>query len=149
MEILFICTGNTCRSPMAAALLGAQLLPGVTAASAGISAFPGEEANPYAVEAMKRRGIDLSDHEAKQVTREMIERAHLVICMEQGQAEVLRDAFEEADLDRKIYSFREFFCGSTKDIPDPYGGDEQVYENCAVLLEKYIKKFVKKILMQE
>ena len=76
-------------------------------------------------------------------------RAHLVICMEQGQAEVLRDAFEEADLDRKIYSFREFFGGSTKDIPDPYGGDEQVYENCAVLLEKYIKKFVKKILMQE
>ena len=76
--ILFICTGNTCRSPLAAALARSR---GIDAVSAGIMVYPGSPATPEAVRAAKRHGADLTQHQAQPVTEELLKKADQVWVM--------------------------------------------------------------------
>jgi len=118
--ILFVCTGNTCRSPMAAAL--ARRLGGADADSAGLAAYPGDAASEGAVRAMEAFGADLSRHEAKQVSLSLMERAQRVYAMTAGHMERLRLLFPgQAD---KISVL-------TPQIPDPFGGSDALYALCA------------------
>ena len=117
--ILFVCTGNTCRSPMAAAL---AKIRGVGADSAGLIVVPGSPAAVPAMRAIARRGGDLSGHRAKPVTAELIESAENVYAMTKGQASRLRSLFPESW--EKIEALH-------PEVPDPYGGDETEYELCA------------------
>ena len=84
-NILIVCTGNICRSPMAQGflrhLLGERGLGDVTVESAGVSAWADGEATPEAIEALRELGIDISDHRARRLRRSMIEAADLVIGM--------------------------------------------------------------------
>ena len=79
--ILFVCTGNTCRSPMAAAMARKM---GLQAESAGLSAFPGMPATPQALRAAQRHGGDLAGHRARMVDAEMVKRADAVIAFWDG-----------------------------------------------------------------
>src|SRR5699024_8100987 len=79
MNILFVCTGNTCRSPMAAALLKDKM-PNINVQSAGIFASVGNRANKNAIKVLQERNIDFT-HKAQQVTEELLQWANLVLTM--------------------------------------------------------------------
>jgi len=82
-EILMVCTGNICRSPMAAGLLR-HMLPTdlenrIQVISAGTHAMHGHQAAPFAVQAMARQGIDISGHRARMIDRTLVRRASLIL----------------------------------------------------------------------
>lgn len=139
-RILCVCTGNLCRSPMAAALLRARLNRDETrqdwqVESAGTWATEGRPASAYAVEEMARRGLDLSAHRARPVTPELVAGADLVLVMEKGHAAALRAAFP--DHASKVYLISEMV-GRHYDIRDPYGGTREEYAAIAGELEALI-----------
>ncbi len=117
--ILFVCTGNTCRSPMACALAQAA---GVDAQSAGIRACDGAPASPLAIRAAKLHGADLTGHQARTLDEAMMREAEEVWVMTEGHEAALNMMFPEYS--RKVSVL-------WPPIPDPYGGDERTYEKCA------------------
>lgn len=126
--ILFVCTGNTCRSPMAAAMAGKM---GLEAVSAGLSAFPGVPATPQAICAARRHGGDLSGHRAQMVTAQLVKAADFICPMTRSHALGLLERFP--DCVGKIIL-------PSPEIPDPYGGDDAVYEACIQSLISMVKK---------
>ncbi|MCL1916729.1 MAG: low molecular weight protein arginine phosphatase [Peptococcaceae bacterium] len=139
MKLLFVCTGNTCRSPMAAALASHIFASDIVVESAGIDAFEGESASPPAIAVMERRGIDLSGHCAKRLTMEMVGDADMIVTMTTAQqALVWRLGPEFAD---KVYLLSEIAVleDMAANISDPWGGGMDRYEECAALLEKCLR----------
>lgn len=132
MKILFVCTGNTCRSPMAQAIFEAM---GGEAISRGVQVpFP-SSACENAKKAVLKYGGDLSEHISRQITLSDIENADVVITMTAGHRDFLRNAVK----DKEIITLAEF-AGEYNDVADPYGGDELVYEKCAAQIYDYLKK---------
>lgn len=142
MNILFVCTGNTCRSPMAAALfnkIAVEKNLDVRIESAGIFADDGASASVGAYTAMKKYGIDLSEHRAKSITTELLEQCDLVLTMTEGhKAQLLPYAPE------KVKTLAEF-AGISGDIADPYGGNDEVYEASAEQIWHVLLKVAEKI----
>ena len=131
--VLFVCTGNTCRSPMAACLFNAfcerQGDHRFRAISAGVQAFPGAPASEGALRAMKRRGLSLWWHRAQPVSSQLLESVALIVCMSPAHAEALR---------RRFPPFSERIRTFSQPIPDPFGGDDPAYEKTACTLETEI-----------
>ncbi len=142
-NILLVCTGNTCRSPMAAGLLKASLAEalgvevselennGYRTLSAGTATVSGWSATPEAVAAMKEKGIDISDHRSTTLTRDMVEQAQVILTMTRGhRSAVLRLG---AGSDEQCY-----LLSDGRDIEDPIGGDLAVYKSCRDQIEEGI-----------
>ena len=119
--ILFICTGNTCRSPIAAAIAKSF---GLDAQSAGIMTCPGSPASSAAIRAANRHGIDLTGHRSQPVTEELLIKAEQVWVMTPDHWDALNMIF--CDLAAKA-DVRE------PAIPDPYGGGDDADERCFLL----------------
>lgn len=121
-QILTVCTGNICRSPLAQVLLE-KMLPGVTVSSAGLGALVGAGADPLAVEVAADQGLDLTAHRARQLAAWMCQQADLILVMEQSQ---------KADLERQCPWVRGkvFRLGawSAFDIADPYRRPREAFE---------------------
>ncbi len=108
---MFVCTGNTCRSPMAERLTAKMLErfdlgDDVQVMSAGLAALPGEPASSGACEAMRRDGIDLSNHRAKQLTKKMVEEADLILTMTASQKRHLLEIYPMSA--GKVFVLKEF-----------------------------------------
>lgn len=150
LAILVVCTGNTCRSPMAGALLtkllsdkfpsttGDGLLP-FYVGTAGISAFPGSLASQQAKVAMKQRGLSLSDHSSTPVTQHSIERADFVLAMTQSHRAAILDAIPEAAPKVQLLS------GGKGDVSDPFGGSQAVYDACADQIEGFLTDWCEQV----
>lgn len=128
IKILFVCTGNTCRSAMAAAMM-ADIAEkndlNVLIDSAGIFASIGEGAADNAKAVMKKRDIDLSLHRTKPLTEELIGMADVILTMTSAHKMLIENMAKD-----KVFTLLEY-AGGEGDIPDPYGGDEEEYEEVA------------------
>ena len=139
MRILFVCTGNTCRSPMAEVLARSQLKAlgreDVTVSSAGAAAMEGDGATAGAREAMASRGLSLEDHRSRGLTVEMLEEADTVIFMTRAARDRVASIVPQYD-ERCVTLSR--WAGAEGDVADPYGGGAAVYEQTARQLEQWI-----------
>ena len=114
-NILVLCTGNICRSPYAAAYLKEQV-PGLVVASAGLGALVGHGADRTGQQLALARGIDLSDHEARQVNRRLLSEADLVLVMEDAHLKTLFDKYP--DTRGKTFKLARWL--QDRDITDPF-----------------------------
>lgn len=147
--ILFVCTGNTCRSAMAGALARRaldELYPDrvdVDIKSAGIAALPGTGASSHAVAVLGEMGIDLAGHRSSQIEPEDVEKAALVLTMTAAHRDMLCRVAPEAA--GKIHTLAEY-AGAGGDIPDPYGLDEQHYRFTATRLDHLVRRALHRFL---
>ena len=156
-EILFVCTGNTCRSCMAEAFfnylmeecgIGKSNTPvqaPVFAKSAGINAIDNDPASEAAINVMAENwGISLAEHRARTLTGDMIAKADLILTMGNGhKSNILRtypDSFG------KVFTILEFTQNSGLDITDPFGWGREVYEKCSRQIKAAVDKLVEIIL---
>ncbi len=117
MNILFVCTGNTCRSPMAEGYLKSLKIDNVFVKSRGLSVYPAD-VSENSLLAMQKVGIDISSHKAQQITKEDILWADKIFCMSTSHKQVLDSVASD-----KVFVL-------SGGIPDPYGFDLEHYENC-------------------
>ena len=118
MNIIFVCTGNTCRSPMAEYYLKSKNLDGINVISRGFSA--GEPANPNSVAVMNEVGIDLSKHISNCITADELNLADAIICMTDSHKQLLLSL---GAAEQKLYVLN-------GGIPDPFGCDVDTYRKC-------------------
>jgi protein-tyrosine-phosphatase len=136
-----VCTGNICRSPMAAGLLRhylpADLKARIEVTSAGTHALHGHQAHEYAVAAMARIGIDISGHRARQITRDIARDTDLILVMEAAQADIVKKLLGwGASKPRMISEFDSET--PVNDINDPYGDPLEAYQDCIQTLRPCI-----------
>ncbi len=138
-SVLMLCTGNVCRSPMAEVLLRERLEQEgreVRVESAGIGAPVGLPADPHAIDLMQDRGLDLLNHRARQISREMVSEFDLLMVVEWQQAEWLHRRYRAAR--GKIWHLGHFDDG---DIDDPVGRDLLDFEDAMVGIERGIAQW--------
>lgn len=150
--ILFVCTGNTCRSVMAQALfrkLKDKFAPALNyqADSAGIRAIEGFPPTEETIICMNKQGLDISAHKAKIVDNKMIKKSSLILTMTQQQQIFLKKQFPLSM--NKTFLFRPY-CLKNKgienqDIEDPYGRSMFFYENICRQLEDDLNKLINRL----
>lgn len=148
MNILFVCTGNTCRSSMAEGifrkLLEMNNMGNINVSSAGISAFEGDSANEKAVDVMAEKGIDISDHRSRRLTEEIISKSDLVLTMTINHKNMILNALPQYS--HRVYTLKEYAqAEGNPDIADPYGLGYNDYLRTAEEIEMYLKKIIDNI----
>lgn len=147
-EILFVCTANICRSPMAVGLFKAKLAErgmaeGWEVSSAGTWGANGLPAAQEAVEVMAVRGIDIGSHRSRVVSSDMVKSADLILTMEKGHKEALQVEFPEKK--GQIFLLTEMV-GQSQDFADPIGKPLEAFEQAADDLERILEKGFVEIL---
>lgn len=127
-NIVFVCTGNVCRSPMAEYLLRSRLPAdhGWTVSSAGVSAVNGVGPSRQAVQVMKEFGVNMTGHRSRRLDAGIAHGADLLVVMTDGHRQEIKKAFPETV--GNVYLLRTFMPGGKEgDIIDPIGLSEDVY----------------------
>ncbi|WMJ22364.1 low molecular weight protein arginine phosphatase [Paludicola sp. MB14-C6] len=142
INILVICTGNTCRSPMAEGiirkLIADKKLDGISVSSMGLAAYYGDTASTYSVDVMQEIEIDIQSHRSKRVLLKDLNEANYIYVMTQQHKNVIVDACPENECKIKVL-----------DIPDPFGRDIEQYRECRDALIAYFSKELEYIIDEQ
>lgn len=138
-NILVVCIGNICRSPMAEGLIAAAV-PDAQVASVGLDAMVGHRADPIACELMDRRGISIEAHRARQISLDVCQRADLILVMDRQQRRAVEERYLFAA--GKVFRLCEF---SDQDVPDPYRAGRAAFEQSLSLIEDGAQQWVQRI----
>lgn len=144
INILTVCTGNICRSPMAEGILRAifQADPFMTVSSSGTHAIAGNPATEFAVLASKEKGIDIEGHSARPLDKVLISCSDIILCMEPSHAECVLSL--DSSIYEKVYNLADYYGGDKrlKRISDPYGCSLREYRECFRDIEACINNFL-------
>ncbi len=149
--IALVCTGNTCRSPMAAAILNNKLkarfpskfqngrFAPIVACSAGVAAGSGDPASSGAIAAMDSIGLDLRNHQSQPANPSLLDRADLILTMTSNHRQNLLSRWPH--LATKTFGL----APDQMDVIDPFGGPVEVYQACAKKIDQYLDAWVQKL----
>ncbi len=149
MKIMFICTGNICRSAMAEGYLRKRAIEEklkIEVFSSGIYGEEGAGASYLAKEAMSEYGVNLNEHKATVTAKSNIEEMDLILCATASHKRIIKQTYPE--LAEKTFTIKEYAYGENcqdKDISDPWGYDITIYRKCATELTDAIEEIIKKI----
>ncbi len=152
---VLVCTGNTCRSPMAEVMLKKRVADrlgckidqlddrGIVIMSAGISAPPGARSAAEAIQTMKDRGLDLTQHESQPLSERIVRFADLILTMTRGHRDAILQAWPDAEPRIHIIS------RGRGDVADPIGGPLDLYRRCSEQLDSYLEEWAAELPLDD
>ncbi len=145
-KLLMVCTGNTCRSPMAEAIMRRALqengIQDVQVLSAGVAAFPGSIPSAEALRVMAEQGLDIGSHRSRPLDQAMMDEADLVLTMTQGQCRQVKNVYPAYQ--GKVATMHAWATGQALDIDDPIGQSVAVYRQVALKMAFLAKQIAEK-----
>lgn len=147
--VLFVCTGNTCRSVMAEGLMKemVKVRDDIRVLSAGILAIPGFGPSKNTIEACNKHGIDISKHITRNLTEEMIKESDVVLVMEKIHKDYILDKWGYCK--DKVFLLSEYGkaadTGIDSDIRDPIGQPIEVYDACLNNIKESLERLIKSL----
>ncbi len=152
---VLVCTGNTCRSPMAEVMLKKRIADrlgckieelddrGIVIMSAGISAPPGARSAAEAIQAMKERGLDLAQHESQPLSERIVRFADVILTMTRGHRDAILQAWPDAEPRVHVIS------RGRGDVADPIGGPLDLYRRCSEQLDSYLEEWAAELPLDD
>jgi len=152
--VVLVCTGNTCRSPMAEVLLKKRVADrlgckinelddrGIVIMSAGISAPPGARAAAEAIQSMHDRGLDLTQHESQPLSERIVRFADVILTMTRGHRDAILQAWPNAEPRVHVIS------RGRGDVADPIGGPLDLYRRCSEQLDSYLEEWATELPLE-